>query len=63
MSTPPSPAAVPVTFTDAQLAHRVKLIRGTREFVVCDTETTDKVVSARILSLCLVELLDEGPAG
>lgn len=63
MSSPPTPAAVPVTFSGAQLARRVKLIRGTRQFVVCDTETTDKVVSARILSLCLVELLDEGLPG
>lgn len=60
---PVSGPVSPVAFPAAQLTHRVSRIRGNRQLVVCDTETTDKVAGARILPLSLVELLDEGLPG
>jgi DNA polymerase III epsilon subunit-like protein len=59
----PAMTTTQLPLAPGQLPHRVSLIRGTRQFVVCDTETTDKVASARILSVCFAELLDDGLPG
>jgi DNA polymerase III epsilon subunit-like protein len=42
---------------------RVRLLRGNRFFVACDTETTGRTADARVLSVAFVEMLSDGLVG